>query len=131
MKKLFLLSMIAILFIGCSKDAEDSANSTNSFKDEDINGIWKESGSGVAFRITGTSSTVYGNGYLNQAGNVFPSSAVGGRCLSEVEMVRGGYYEAYNWTYTGTTWVKGGVIGLAMNDAKTYFKIGSKFYYRQ
>ncbi len=132
MKNYLLYLMISFVFLGCSKDATDSAGSDSTFTDSDINGRWKESSTGLIIRISSTSSSVYGNGYVDAVGTAYPSGALNGRCMSEVELVSGGYWEAYNWTYyPGTGSVKGSVIGLAMNDARTYFKIGSKFYYRQ
>lgn len=123
--------MFAFLLISCSKDATDSANSNSGFSDSDINKTWKETTSGFVLRISSTSTTVYGNGYVSETGTSFPASAVGGRCMSEIERKQGGYWEGYNWSYNGSTWVKGSIIGMAMNDAKTYFKIGTKIYYKQ
>jgi hypothetical protein len=133
-KKNLMLSyflMLCFLIVGCSKDADDAANSNSGFRDEDINGIWKESSSGFAIRITGATTSTYGSGYVNQTGSAFPAGAIGGRCMSEIELVRGGYFEGQNWTYTGSSWVKGSIVGMAMVDSKTSFKIGSKTYIKQ
>jgi hypothetical protein len=125
----FLLFAV-LLVSACSKDAEDSANSTAQAA-SNINGSWKEKG-GVIIKISGVSSSAMGRGTLTAVGGSFPASAAGGECMSEVEYIRGGYWEAYFNTYfTSTGWKRGGVVGLAMNDAGTEFKIGSAVYVRQ
>jgi hypothetical protein len=61
-----------------------------------------------------------------------PSGAVGGTCMTEVEYHDGGYWDAYNWTYYDNgSWSQTSVIGLAMDDNKESFKIGSAVYIRQ
>lgn len=120
----------ALIFSGCSKDAEDSANSASQ-SPGNINGTWKTTG-GFIVKISGVSASAMGRGTVSAVGNSFPSSASGGECMSEVEYIRGGYWEAYFNTYfTSTGWKRGGVVGLAMNDAGTEFKIGSAVYVRQ
>lgn len=119
-----------LLFSACSKDAEDSANSASQ-SPGNINGTWKATG-GLIIRISGVSASAMGRGTVTAVGNSFPSAAAGGECMSEVEYIRGGYWEAYFNTYfTSTGWKRGGVVGLAMNDAGTEFKIGSAVYVRQ
>jgi hypothetical protein len=89
MKNYLLYLMISFVFLGCSKDATDSAGSDSTFTDSDINGRWKESSTGLIIRISSTSSSVYGNGYVDAVGTAYPSGALNGRCMSEVELVSG------------------------------------------
>jgi hypothetical protein len=125
-----LLFFSMLLISSCSKDAEDSANSASQ-SPGNINGTWKEKG-GLIIKISGVSSSAQGRGTVSAVGNSFPSAAAGGECMSEVEYIRGGYWEAYFNTYfTNTGWKRGGVVGLAMNDAGTEFKIGTAVYVRQ
>ncbi|MES2372039.1 MAG: hypothetical protein V4557_05630 [Bacteroidota bacterium] len=125
-----ILFFSVLLFSSCSKDAEDAANSASQ-SPGNINGTWKATG-GFIVKISGVSSSADGRGIVVAVGNSFPSTATGGECMSEVEYIRGGYWEAYFNTYfTSTGWKRGGVVGLAMNDAGTEFKIGSAVYVRQ
>ncbi|NCI52089.1 hypothetical protein GWC95_19345 [Sediminibacterium roseum] len=130
-KILSLCFAVAVLFSGCSKDADDAYNSSGSFSATDINGTWKEPTSGVVVTISGVTSGGSGSGRLTNVGSAFPAAALNGICMKQVEHQSGGYWDAYNQSYTGSTWVQGSVIGLAMNDDKKSFKIGSKSYYRQ
>jgi hypothetical protein len=130
MKMFVCVALIASVMMGCSKDAEDAANSSG-FSASDINGIWKETTTGFTVRISGVSSSSMGYGTVYATGTAFPNSALGGTCMKEVELIRGGYWEAYNQTYTGSSWYQSNVIGLAMNDSKSEFKIGTKVYKRQ
>ena len=130
MKMFVCLAVFTSMLFGCSKDAEDAANSSG-FSAADINGTWKEGTTGFTVRISGVSSGSMGKGTVYATGTAFPASALGGTCMKEVEFIRGGYWEAYNQSYTGSSWYQSQVIGLAMNDAKTEFKIGTKVYKRQ
>ncbi len=132
--KLKILSLCFVAFsllsMGCSKDAEDAANSDGSFSASDINGSWKEGTSGVIVTISGVTTGGSGSGKLTNVGSAFPAAAVNGIVMKQVEHQSGGYWDAYNQSYTGGSWYQGSVIGLAMNDAKTQFKIGTKIYVR-
>jgi hypothetical protein len=130
MKMFLCFAVFTTLLLGCSKDAEDAANSSG-FSASDINGIWKETTTGFTMRISGVSASGMGYGTVYAIGTAFPASALGGTCLKEVELIRGGYWEGYNQTYTGSSWYQGSVIGLAMTDSKNEFKIGTKVYKRQ
>lgn len=119
-------------FTNCSVDADNSANSDGPFNGSDINGSWKEAKSGFIVKISGVTSTSYGSGIVSATGTAFPSGAKGGTCMKEVEYIQGGYWNAYYYNYFDNgTWKQTGVIGLAMNDAKTEFKIGSAVYVKQ
>lgn len=124
------LFVSVLLLASCSKDAEDSANSADQAA-SNINGNWKTTG-GFIVKISAVTSRTMGLGIVTNVGTSFPASAVGGECLSEIEYIRGGYWEAYNNTYfPGTGWKRSSVVGLAMNDAGTEFKIGSAVYVKQ
>ena len=119
-----------LLLASCSKDAEDSANSTDQAA-SNINGNWKTTG-GLIVKISGVSATAMGRGILTNVGTSFPASAVGGECMSEIEYIRGGYWEAYSNSYFPSSgWSRAKEVGLAMNDAGTEFKIGTAVYVRQ
>jgi hypothetical protein len=130
------LKLIALFFIsymlitGCSKEAEEAADSSG-YSPSDINGTWKESKTGLTVRISGVSSSAMGTGIITDVGTAMPVGATGGACLKEVEYIRGGYWEAYNYTYyTNGTWGQTSVAGLAMTS-KSQFKIGTAVYTRQ
>lgn len=123
--------VITLLFTGCSKDAEDAANSNGSFSASDINGSWKETKTGVVVYISGVSSYGSGSGKLTNCGTAFPAGALNGIVMKQVEHQAGGYWDAYNQSYYNNAWYQGNVIGLAMNDAKTQFKIGTAIYVKQ
>lgn len=126
-----ILLCMGLLFSGCSKDAEDAANGSSQ-SPSTINGTWKTSG-GFIVKISGVTASAMGRGIVNAVGTSFPSAALNGECMSEVEYIRGGYWEAYNNTYyPGTGWkTKTSVVGLAMNESGKEFKIGSAVYTRQ
>lgn len=132
MKKLFLF--LTVLFLAsCSEDATDAYNSDSSFVASDINGTWKETNSGLTVVISGVSSGSTGNGKVTSSGNLgWPSAAIGGNYLTEVDYQDGGYWDAYSHTYYDSgNWVQSGIAGLAMNDNKKSFKIGTAVYVRQ
>jgi hypothetical protein len=125
-----LLLFAVLLLSSCSKDAEDSANSTAQAAGA-INGVWQTTG-GLLIKISGVTPQTMGRGILNNVGTSFPAAAVGGECLSEIEYIRGGYWEAFSNTYsTGGSWSRNKVVGLAMNDGGTEFKIGTAVYVKQ
>ena len=131
LKHFFLSIIISLFFIGCSKEADD-AYSSDGFKPSDINYTWKETTTGLTIRISGVSSSANGKGVVVSVGTAYPSGASGGTAMTEVEHKSGGYWDAYNNTYYPSgNWVQGNIIGMAMNAAKTEFKIGSKVYKRQ
>ncbi|MGC4232501.1 MAG: hypothetical protein QM594_05925 [Niabella sp.] len=72
-----------------------------------------------------------GNARIIKAG-AMPAGAVGGYPLTEIEYIRGGYWEAYNNTYYGPgDWRQANVVGVAITDNKNQFRIGSAVYERQ
>ena len=125
-KNKLIFFCLAIFFMSCSKDATDAANSSGSFSPSDINGTWKEGTTGFTVRISGVRSGGSGSGTVAATGTSFPSGALNGTCMKQVEHQSGGYWDAYNQSYNNGSWYQGSVIGLAMNDAKTEFKIGTK-----
>lgn len=132
MKKLFLFLAILCL-ASCSEDATDAYNSSGSFSASDINGTWKETNSGLTLVISGVSSSAMGNGKVTSSGSLgWPSAAIGGNYLTEIEYHNGGYWDAYSHTYYDSgNWYQSGVAGLAMEDNKSSFKIGTAVYVRQ
>nr|MBC7611315.1 hypothetical protein [Pseudopedobacter sp.] len=131
-KILLFATVIIMAFVGCSKDADDSANSSAGFKGNEINGTWKETKSGFIVKISGVSGSALGNGVVLATGTAFPAGAKGGTCMKEVEHISGGYWNAYYYNYFDNgTWKQSGVIGMAMNDAGKEFKIGSAVYVKQ
>ncbi len=126
MKKLFLFLTVLCLF-SCSEDATDAYNSDEAFEASDINGTWRESNSGLTVVISG------GNGRVTSSGSLgWPSAAIGGNYLTEIEYQNGGYWDAYSHTYYASgNWIQSGIVGLAMNDNKQSFKIGTAVYVRQ
>jgi hypothetical protein len=122
--------VITLVFSGCSKDAEDAANSASQ-SPGNINGSWKAT-TGLIIKISGVSSSAMGKAVVTAVGTSLPAAALGGECMSEIEYIRGGYWEAYNNTYfPGTGWKRNNVVGLAMNDSGTEFKIGTAVYVKQ
>jgi len=126
MKKLFLVLTVLCLF-SCSEDANDAYDSVASFVPSDIDDTWKETNSGLIIVISG------GNGKVTSSGSLgWPSAAIGGNYLTEIEHQQGGYWNAYSHTYYDSgNWYQTGVAGLAMNDDKLSFKIGTAVYVRQ
>ncbi len=115
--------------ISCSKDAADAANSSG-FSATDIHGLWKHSASGSSYSISGVSSKGGGTGKVAAVGTAFPAGALNGPALTEVTLVRGGYWEAESHTYYPSTgWTTSSkTIGLAMASDKRSFKIGTAVY---
>lgn len=131
LKHFFLSIIISLFFIGCSKEADD-AYSSSGFTATDINGTWKESTTGVIYRISGVTSTANGKGVVVNVGTAYPSGAVGGTAMTDVEHKNGGYWDAYNNTYFPSgSWVQGSAFGMSMTTTRNEFKIGSKVYKRQ
>ncbi len=135
MKKLIIVLsfFLSFIFVNCSQYAEDAANS-DGFSAEDINGKWKEGTTGLVINISGVTDSSLGKGQLITSGTAYPSSAVGGYPMTEVEYHTGGYWDAYNNTYyttNGGKWIQANIIGLAMNSSKSEFRIGTVVYKRQ
>jgi hypothetical protein len=134
MKKLILFFTILFL-VSCEEsiDATDAYNSDSSFESKNINGTWKESNSGLTIVISGVTSSSGGTGKVVSSGSLgWPSAAIGGNYLTEVEYQNGGYWDTYSWTYYNSgNWQQSGIVGLAMNDSKQSFKIGTAVYVRQ
>lgn len=129
-KILFLAIFFA--FAGCSEDADEAADSDAGFSAADINGSWKVSPSNLTIRISGASDSNYGTATITAVGTAMPSGANGGQVLREIDHIQGGYWNAYNYTYyTNGTWGQTSVVGLAMSDDKSQFKIGTAIYKRQ
>lgn len=129
-KILFLAILFA--FASCSEDANEAANSTAGFSATDINGTWKVSPSNLTINISGVSESNYGSATITSVGTAMPSGANGGEVLREIEHIQGGYWNAYNYTYYDNgTWAQTSVVGLAMSDDKSEFKIGSAVYKKQ
>jgi|LauGreDrversion2_2_1035103.scaffolds.fasta_scaffold27836_2 hypothetical protein len=134
MKTQVKILILTVLFAltSCSEDANNSANSTAGFSASDINGTWKVSPSNLTIYISGASETNFGTATITSVGTAMPSGANGGQVLQEIEHIQGGYWNAYNYTYyTNGTWAQTSVVGLAMSDDKSQFKIGSAVYKRQ
>jgi hypothetical protein len=134
MKKLFLfLIILGLLSCEESADANDAYNSGGAFAASDINGTWRESNSGLTIVISGVSNSMMGTGKVTSSGSLgWPSAAVGGNYLTDVEHHNAGYWDAYSHTYFDSgNWVQTGIAGLAMNDDKESFKIGTAVYVRQ
>ncbi|POY36412.1 hypothetical protein C3K47_11740 [Solitalea longa] len=132
--KLFLLVLSVFALVSCEPASEyaEDASESGGFYATDINGTWKETKTGLVIRISGVTSSTSGTGVLTNAGTAFPSAAVGGTPLTVIEHQSGGYWDAYNNTYyTNGTWGQTKVVGLAMNDAKTEFRIGTAVYKKQ
>lgn len=132
MKKLFLFLTVLFLF-SCSEDATDAYNSDGSFSATDINDTWKETNSGLIVVISGVSDNGAGDGKVTSSGSLgWPSAAIGGNYLTVIEYQNGGYWDAYSHTYYDSgNWIQTGIVGLAMNDDKQSFKIGTAVYVRQ
>lgn len=128
----FLFMAILFAFASCSEDANEAANSNAGFSASDINGTWKVSPSNLTIRISGASDANYGTATITSVGTAMPSEANGGEVLREIDHIQGGYWNAYNYTfYNDGTWAQTSVVGLAMSDNKSEFKIGSAVYKRQ
>jgi len=127
--KFLLFLSVGVIFISCSKDAADAANSSG-FSATEINGRWTHSASGSSYSISGVSSTKEGIGKVAAVGTAFPAGALNGTALTEVTLVRGGYWEAESHTYYPSTgWTTSSkTIGLAMASDKRSFKIGTAVY---
>lgn len=132
MKNVFLI-LAFLCLASCSEDATDAYNSDGSFAASDINGTWRESNSGLTVVISGVSNSSSGNGKVTSSGSLgWPSAAIGGNYLTVIEYQDGGYWDAYSHTYYNSgNWVQSGIVGLAMNDNKESFKIGTAVYVRQ
>lgn len=131
-QRFFILTLcLAVLFSSCSEFATDVSDD-DGYSATDINGTWKETTTGVTIRISGVTSSGSGSATLTNRGTVFPAGAVGGTIMKQVEYQSGGYWDAYNQSYTTSgTWVQGSIIGLAMRSNKREFLIGSKVYQKQ
>lgn len=130
-RSLLAPALLGLMLLGCSEFATEAANS-GGFGATDINGTWREASTGLVMRIDGVNSGKAGSGRLTSAGTAYPSSAVGGYPLKEVEHQSGGYWDAYHYTYTSSgQWNYTHVVGLAMTSDKKEFKIGSAVYRRQ
>lgn len=124
--KTAIMVFVAIIAASCSEEATDAYNSDSDFSESDILGFWKHEESGVVISIAA------GFGVLREAGNVYPQSAVGGTVLTEVVHLGGGYWEALHWNYDETNgWRSTHTIGIAMQEDKQSFLIGSQPYVRQ
>ena len=130
---IYFLAIFCLLSCEESLDANDAYTSGGAFNVSDINGKWRESNSGLTVVITGVSATTTGTGKVTSSGSLgWPSAALGGNYLTEVEHQNGGYWDAYSHTYYNSgNWIQSGIVGLAMNDNKQSFKIGSAVYVRQ
>lgn len=123
--------LVGLTLLGCSEFATEASRSSG-FSATDINGTWRESSSGLVIRISGVSSSYNGSGRLTSAGTAYPSAAVGGYPLREIEHQSGGYWDAYHYTYNHNgTWSQTHVVGMAMTSDKKSFKIGSAVYRKQ
>jgi hypothetical protein len=129
--RLLLVPLLALTLAGCSDFATMMAG-VKGFSAGDINGTWKHMDSGVTVSISGVSDYGSGSGRLTAAGSVYPSGAVGGNVLREVEHQSGGYWDAYHYQYsTSGSWHMTHVVGLAMEEDKKSFRIGSAVYVKQ
>ena len=124
--KMALMVFTTLIMVGCSEEATDAYNSSGDFEESDIWGFWKHEESGVVVSIAA------GMGVLREAGNVYPQDAVGGTTMTDIVYMGGGYWEATHWTYDHSTgWQSTHTIGIAMQEDKQSFLIGSAAYVRQ
>ena len=132
MRTRLLLPLLAVLAMGCYSDFATAAAQSGGFSANDINGTWRHSASGVVISISGVGSSSAGTGRLVNGGTAYPSGAAGGDVLREVEHQSGGYWDAYHYTYNHNgTWSQTHVVGMAMNEDKQSFMIGTAAYVRQ